>query len=169
MKQVIEKDECDYMNPFGADDRENFIENFSELTKSEQRNFQKRAKLCMRENRAMTKWGLEPGAKTKAEDAEGTERFPYASVNQAEQKVQVSDYVSDFPSIQVVCAASCDKIECAEADCKKMVCKVHGEGRGQLLGDFCISQCMDCQVITCDDHFFNDCDVCRNGTNAQIS
>ena len=54
----MEKDECDYMNPFGADDRENFIECFTELTTLERQKFYKCAKLCLRQNRAMTKEDL---------------------------------------------------------------------------------------------------------------
>ena len=149
----------------------------------------------MKENRAMTNKDLnevliaeEPpdpiwislDPKTKAEDTEGTERFPYASVDQAEEEVQESDDYGDYPSIQVVCATSCEKIVCAEAECKKMVCKVHGGGRGQLFAgpgshlaayddEFWIQKCIDCQVVTFDDHLMTKCEVCSNGTTAELS
>ena len=44
MREIMEKDECSYQNPFGEDAREIFSDNYAELTKMEQRDFFKSQK-----------------------------------------------------------------------------------------------------------------------------
>jgi len=191
MRSIIRDGGCDYQNPFGADDREEFADQFSDLKDAEQRAFRSRAAACLAEGRTMTidhvnevlvaAGPKEPYAVSllptaNASIANGTERRPFASLKAAAAAVAE---VRDHSMLRLIhCPPSCSRIKCLRRGCTKMLCTKHGDGRGcfnEEGGDengvsWFFSKCIECKVsVACQDHEFPNCDVCRNTNRAQIS
>jgi len=177
-----------YGNPFGADDRETFADFFGQLTRAEQRAFRNQVESCVRENRPLTDNDLnevllqssskprEPffislDPDTSPSAANGTERLPFASVEQAESVLR-----RDCRVKLLKCGgapSSCKTKKCYR--CPTMVCTTHGDSgngtyyeHGYTLWEF--SKCMHCQeTIGCARHRFPECNVCRNGVDAEMA
>uniref|UniRef100_A0A7S1Y6T1 Uncharacterized protein n=1 Tax=Grammatophora oceanica TaxID=210454 RepID=A0A7S1Y6T1_9STRA len=186
MNQIIQKGTCSYQNPFGGDDRESFGNEFEKLTKAEQKAFRQIAILCKRENRRMSVnhlnavlLAVKPEAPyfvslhpdTDESDANGTERFPFASVEQAEGAL-LNRSCSTCEVLLLKCASTCVTKKCHR--CNVMVCTTHGGGGtygtlyrdGDVLWEF--SKCMECKkVFGCSKHRLPECDVCRNTSNGE--
>jgi hypothetical protein len=186
MEQIICTGRCDYCNPYGEDDQDNFLGFFYELTQREQKVFLKTAK----EKKFIaasdvTKMFEDPPTRPyfvnlkKVTDKyqDGSERFPFTSMEDAEHAItdKQLNYREDEDDVVVIdCAPDCKRAECSHPQCRKQVCTEHGLGRGIYHHDpgeivFNFQKCINCKKVVCEGHKLSTCDVCSMAAGAERS
>mmetsp|Transcript_7327 Transcript_7327/g.14928 ORF Transcript_7327/g.14928 Transcript_7327/m.14928 type:complete len:384 (-) Transcript_7327:355-1506(-) len=176
MNEVLTKGQYSYENPFGADDIENFLNVFMELTKSEQTAFFAACQTCVRERRhlcdedirTILRVPVKPPffvspSRGRDDTGTGSERRPFKTEDRACEFVNA--YLGRFgqlddkwetPMVAVKCKSPhCEFLPCPHSGCKTLVCLKHGApgdgapGEGIWNGDAFACDSLEFCVIQC--------------------